>query len=104
MPAYATDNPVQTQLLSHFQLRENPFSVTPDPRFLYLTQTHAEAMASLINGVECGFGFQVMIAQPGMGKTTLLFGLLERFRDKARTAFLFQQQHDGRELLQSVLS
>jgi type II secretory pathway predicted ATPase ExeA/outer membrane protein OmpA-like peptidoglycan-associated protein len=104
MPAYATDNPVQAQLLSHFQLRENPFSVTPDPRFLYLTQTHAEAMASLINGIECGFGFQVMIAQPGMGKTTLLFGLLERFRGKARTAFLFQQQHDGRELLQSVLS
>ncbi len=89
-------------LLRHFGLRENPFGVTPDPRFLFMSRTHREALASLVNGIACGFGFQVLVAQPGMGKTTLLFDFLERF-NSSRTAFLFQQQHDSREFLQSLL-
>jgi type II secretory pathway predicted ATPase ExeA/outer membrane protein OmpA-like peptidoglycan-associated protein len=94
---------VQGQLLAHFGLRENAFGVTPDPRFLFLSQTHGEALASLVNGIDCDFGFQVLVAQPGMGKTTLLFNFLERFRSKAHTAFLFQPQPNPCELLQSVL-
>jgi len=93
---------VDELILRHFGLRENPFGVTPDPRFLFLCHTHREALASLVNGIQCGFGFQVLVAQPGMGKTTLLFNFLERFND-SRTAFLFQQQHDPREFLQSLL-
>ncbi|MGH9537177.1 MAG: ExeA family protein, partial [Terriglobales bacterium] len=93
---------VDELILRHFGLRENPFGVTPDPRFLFLSHTHREALASLVNGIQCGFGFQVLVAQPGMGKTTLLFNFLERFND-SRTAFLFQQQHDPREFLQSLL-
>lgn len=93
---------VDDLLLRHFGLRENPFGVTPDPRFLFMTHTHREALASLVNGIECGFGFQVLVAQPGMGKTTLLFDLLERF-NTSRTAFLFQQQDDPRDFLQSLL-
>ena len=94
---------VQGQLVGHFGLRENPFGVTPDPRFLFLSQTHREALASLVNGIDCDFGFQILVAQPGMGKTTLLFNFLERFRDNAHTAFLFQPQPNPVELLQSVL-
>jgi type II secretory pathway predicted ATPase ExeA/outer membrane protein OmpA-like peptidoglycan-associated protein len=94
---------VQGQLLAHFGLRENAFGVTPDPRFLFLSQTHGEALASLVNGIDCDFGFQVLVAQPGMGKTTLLFNFLERFRSNAHTAFLFQPQPNPCELLQSVL-
>ena len=93
---------VDDQIFRHFGLRENPFGVTPDPRFLFMSRTHREALASLVNGIQCGFGFQVLVAQPGMGKTTLLFDFLERFRG-SRTAFLFQQQHDSREFLQSLL-
>lgn len=89
--------------MGHFGLRENAFGVTPDPRFLFLSQTHREALASLVNGIDCGFGFQVLVAQPGMGKTTLLFNFLERFRTTAHTAFLFQPQPNPVELLQSVL-
>jgi type II secretory pathway predicted ATPase ExeA/outer membrane protein OmpA-like peptidoglycan-associated protein len=89
-------------ILRHFGLAENPFGVTPDPRFLYMSRTHREALASLVNGIECGFGFQVLVAQPGMGKTTLLFDFLERFNG-SRTAFLFQQQQDPRDFLQSLL-
>jgi type II secretory pathway predicted ATPase ExeA/outer membrane protein OmpA-like peptidoglycan-associated protein len=94
---------VQGQLVDHFGLRENAFGVTPDPRFLFLSQTHREALASLVNGIDCDFGFQILVAQPGMGKTTLLFNFLERFRATAHTAFLFQPQPSPVELLQSVL-
>ncbi len=93
---------VDDLILRHFGLRENPFGVTPDPRFLFMSGTHREALASLVNGIDCGFGFQALVAQPGMGKTTLLFDFLERF-STSRTAFLFQQQQDPREFLQSLL-
>jgi type II secretory pathway predicted ATPase ExeA/outer membrane protein OmpA-like peptidoglycan-associated protein len=99
----AAEYSVQGQLVGHFGLRENAFGVTPDPRFLFLSQTHREALASLVNGIDCDFGFQVLVAQPGMGKTTLLFNFLERFRNTAHTAFLFQTQLNPCELLQSVL-
>ena len=94
---------IEGQILSYFGLTKNPFGVTPDPEFLFLSPTHREALATLISGIECGFGFQVLVAQPGMGKTTLLFHILEKYRASARTAFLFQQQHSPGELLQSVL-
>jgi type II secretory pathway predicted ATPase ExeA/outer membrane protein OmpA-like peptidoglycan-associated protein len=94
---------IEEQILGYFGLTKNPFGVTPDPEFLFLSPTHGEALATLISGIECGFGFQVLVAQPGMGKTTLLFHILERYRASARTAFLFQQQHSPSELLQSVL-
>lgn len=103
MRSETPEHSVQGQLAGHFGLRENAFGVTPDPRFLFLSQTHQEALTSLVNGIDCDFGFQVLVAQPGMGKTTLLFNFLERFRTTARTAFLFQPQPDPCELLQSVL-
>lgn len=94
---------IDEQILGHFGLTKSPFGVTPDPEFLFLSPTHREALATIISGIECGFGFQVLVAQPGMGKTTLLFNILERYRTSARTAFLFQQQYGPRELLESVL-
>jgi general secretion pathway protein A len=87
-------------LLNFFGLREQPFGVAPDPSFLYLSATHREALASLVYGIETGRGFLALIAKPGMGKTTLLFHLLERFRGSARTAFLFQTQCTSREFMQ----
>jgi type II secretory pathway predicted ATPase ExeA/outer membrane protein OmpA-like peptidoglycan-associated protein len=94
---------VQSQLIDHFGLQENAFGVTPDPRFLFLSHTHREALAALVNGINCDFGFQLLVAQPGMGKTTLLFNFLEQFRSTSHTAFLFQSQPNPCELLQSVL-
>ncbi len=90
--------------LSYFGLREEPFGVTPDPRFLYLSAAHREALASLYYGIEAGRGFLGLIARPGMGKTTLLFHLLERFRSSARTAFIFQTQCNSREFMRFLLA
>src|SRR5881296_4231644 len=96
MPRISGSN---VMFLDFYKLREQPFGVTPDPRYLYLSSTHKEALASLYYGVEAGRGFLALIAKPGMGKTTLLFHLLEKFRSSARTAFLFQTQCTPREFM-----
>jgi general secretion pathway protein A len=90
--------------LNFYGLREQPFGVTPDPRFLYLSPAHREALASLYYGIESGCGFLALIAKPGMGKTTLLFQLLDKFRGQARTAFLFQTQCSSREFMRFLLA
>src|ERR1700693_4736477 len=90
--------------LKFFGLKEQPFGVTPDPRYLYLSPAHREALASLFDGIEVGRGFLALIAKPGMGKTTLLFHLLEKFRSSARTVLLFQTQCTSREFMRFLMS
>jgi type II secretory pathway predicted ATPase ExeA len=89
--------------LEFYKLREQPFGVTPDPRFLYFGSAHREALASLLYSVETKRGFSALVAEPGMGKTSLLFQMLNSLRNSARTAFLFQNHGDSRELLCSLL-
>src|ERR1700756_3854577 len=91
-PAFEPNHAILPLLLRFFGLKHQPFGVTPDPSFLYLSQTHREALASLVYGIETGRGFLALIAQPGMGKTSLLFQLLERLKDSVRSAFLFLTQ------------
>ena len=90
--------------LEYYGLREQPFGFTPDPRFLYFGATHREALASLSYGIESGCGFLALIAPPGMGKTTLLFHLLQYWRSSAQTVFLFQTQCGSRELFRHLLN
>jgi general secretion pathway protein A len=90
--------------LSYYGLAEQPFGVTPDARFLYMSASHREALASLQYGIETGRGFLALIASPGMGKTTLLFQLMEHLQSSARTVFLFQSQGTTTELLTNVLA
>jgi len=89
--------------LNFYRLREQPFGVTPDPRFLYFSPAHREALASLFYGIETGRGFLSLVAEPGMGKTTLLFQLLKRWKGYVHSAFLFQTQCDSRELLRYLM-
>jgi general secretion pathway protein A len=89
--------------LNYFNLAEEPFGVTPDPRFLYMGQQHREAMASLAYGTESNRGFLALIAKPGMGKTTLLYDYLEWLRGKTRTAYVFRTDCDSRELIRHIL-
>jgi general secretion pathway protein A len=89
--------------LDFYRLREQPFGVGPNPKYLYFSPSHREALASLFYGIETGRGFLALIAEPGMGKTSLLFQLLERLKGSIRSAFLFQTQCDSRELLRYLL-
>ncbi len=90
--------------LSHYKLRELPFGVTPDPRYLFQSRTHREALASLYCGVMAGRGFMTLIAKPGMGKTSLLFQLIKRISSQAKTVFLFQTQESPRDFLRSLMA
>src|ERR1017187_6152019 len=76
-------------LLRYFGFQEDPFGVTPDPRCLYPSPTHREALASLEYGFHSNRGFTAMIAPPGMGKTTLLRRFLEIIRESSRSVFLY---------------
>lgn len=90
--------------LDFYRLRQQPFGDTPDPRFLYLSKTHCEALASLFYGIESGRGFLALIAGAGLGKTTLLFQLLDRLQHSSRTVFLSKAQGDSREFLRYLLA
>jgi general secretion pathway protein A len=90
--------------LDFYQMQSEPFGVTPDPRFLYLGDSHREALASLYCGIEADRGFMALIAPPGLGKTTLIYQLIEKLRPHARTVFLFQTQCNSRELIQFLLN
>ncbi len=85
-------------------LQQQPFDVTPDPAYLFLSPTHRDALTSLKQGVENFRGFMMLVAEPGMGKTTLLNKLMEELSDSARVVFLFQTQCNSRDLLGYILN
>jgi general secretion pathway protein A len=87
----------------YFNLTEEPFGVTANPRFLYMSQQHLEAAASLAYGTETNRGFLALIAKPGMGKTSLLYQYLEWLRQRARTAFIFRTDCDSREFMGQMM-
>lgn len=86
-----------------YGLREQPFGVTPNPRFLYFSSMHKAALTSLVNSVCERRGFSALIAKPGMGKTSLIMQLLFLLKDSARTAFLFQSHGSTKEFLAALL-
>jgi N-acetylmuramoyl-L-alanine amidase/type II secretory pathway predicted ATPase ExeA len=90
--------------LDFYQLREQPFGVTPDPAYLYPSRTHCEALDSLTEAIQGDHGFLALIAEPGLGKTTLMYQVLEGLRDTARAAFLFQTQCNSREFFEYLLT
>jgi type II secretory pathway predicted ATPase ExeA len=90
--------------LDFYKMKAQPFGVTPDPRFLYLGKSHREALASLYYGIESDRGFVALIAQPGLGKTTLAFQLLEKLQQASRTVFLFQTKCNTNEFFHYLLN
>ncbi len=85
-----------------YGLREKPFSLSPDPRFLFLSGSHREALAHLLYGIEQGEGFIAITGEVGTGKTTLCRTLLQRLEPGSEIAFLFNPQLSGLELLQAI--
>jgi general secretion pathway protein A len=93
----------RSSYLEYFGLKEEPFGATADPRFLFMSFSHREALASLLHSIHSGRGFMSLIADPGMGKTTLLSEVLERTRRHTESVFLFQTQCSRVELLRYLL-
>lgn len=90
-------------VLDYYNLKEQPFGVTPDPKYLYLSRTHREALASLAYGIQSGRGFMSLVACPGMGKTTIVRYLLQQLQGSARIAFLCQTLCRREDIMRAVL-
>ncbi|MEK6765747.1 MAG: AAA family ATPase [Planctomycetota bacterium] len=86
-----------------YGLRENPFNLTPDPDFLYLSKVHQKAMAYLTYGLESGKGFVQLTGDIGSGKTTLLKTLLMRNRNKIKSAFIVNPRASFEQLFRMIL-
>ena len=89
--------------LSFYQFKEKPFNLTPDPKFLYLTPGHREALAQLQYGVQERKGFIVLTGEVGTGKTTLLQALLKRLDGTAAVAFIVNSKLSFDEMLEYAL-
>jgi general secretion pathway protein A len=87
----------------HFGFLEDPFGAAADPKFLYFSREHAEALAALHYGLLERRGVLVLAAPPGMGKTTMLHHLLKHWKDKADTAFLYRPPETREEMIAGVL-
>ncbi len=85
---------------NHFALNEKPFNLTPDPRFLYLSENHKEALAHLIYAVRERKGFIVLTGDVGTGKTTLLNTLISRIDSTIQRAYIVNPNLDIKEFYQ----
>ena len=88
--------------LPFFRLQEAPFNLTPDPRFLYLSAQHEEALSHLLYGIHERKGFVEITGEVGTGKTLLCRALLEQLDDSVSTALVFNSYLSQRELLQAI--
>ena len=86
-----------------YRLKQNPFDVTPDPQFLYLSESHRTALDSLLYGIEQKEGFIVITGDIGTGKTTICRAVLEKLDKKVKTAVIFNSFLTEGKLLESIL-
>ncbi|MDQ6987183.1 MAG: AAA family ATPase, partial [Mariprofundaceae bacterium] len=87
---------------NHFQLREAPFSIAPNPRFLFMSEQHREALAHLLYGIEHDSGFVLLTGEVGTGKTTLCRCLLEKTPADVDVAFIINPRLSVVELLANI--
>jgi general secretion pathway protein A len=87
---------------NHFGLAEAPFSIAPDPRFLYLSHRHQEALAHLLYGVRGDGGFVLLTGDVGAGKTTVCRCLLDQIPESCDVAYIFNPRLTVEELLATI--
>jgi general secretion pathway protein A len=82
---------------------EAPFNVTPDPKFLFLTPDHQEALAAMIYGIRERKGFISVTGEVGTGKTTLIYTLLKQIEERVKAVFIFHTNITFEQLLRNIL-
>lgn len=89
--------------LDYYNLREEPFNITPDPRFLYFSAQHQEAFNHLLFGIHQRKGFIELTGEVGAGKTTICRKLLEELGDNYRTALILNPCLSAHQLLKTIV-
>ncbi|WP_455208992.1 AAA family ATPase [Kaarinaea lacus] len=87
---------------NYFGLKETPFTIAPDPRFLYMSERHREALAHLVYGFERDGGFVLLTGEVGTGKTTISRCLLEQLPDNSKVAVVLNPKVNSQELLATI--
>jgi general secretion pathway protein A len=87
---------------AHFGLTQEPFSIAPDPRFLFMSEQHREALAHLLFGLGGGGGFVLLTGEIGAGKTTVCRCFLEQIPKRCNVAYIFNPKLTVTELLRTV--
>ncbi|MGB4224543.1 MAG: AAA family ATPase [Syntrophorhabdus sp.] len=89
--------------LNYYNLKKEPFHITPDPEFLYLSPSHKEALGSIIYGIEQKKGFVVIIGAVGVGKTTILRSYLDTADKKhLKIIYIFNARLTFEELVKTI--
>ncbi len=86
----------------YFQLKQSPFSIAPDPRYLFMSERHREALAHLLYGVGSGGGFVLLTGEIGAGKTTVCRCFMEQMPENCQLAYIFNPKLSVEELLHSI--
>ena len=86
----------------YFGLKHPPFSIAPDPRYLFMSERHREALAHLLYGVRGGGGFVLLTGEIGAGKTTVCRCFLEQIPKRCNVAYIFNPKLTVEELLKSI--
>ena len=84
----------------YFGLSQEPFSIAPDPRYLFMSERHREALAHLLYGLGGGGGFVLLTGEIGTGKTTVCRCFLEQIPETCNVAYIFNPKLTVIELLQ----
>jgi hypothetical protein len=97
-----TCTPITAVYQSYFRLAEAPFSIAPNPRYLYMSKRHQEALAHLLYGVNGSGGFVLLTGEVGAGKTTVCRCLLEQIPESCDVAYIFNPRQTVEELLATI--
>jgi len=100
---YITKETLNKMYHNYYGLKENPFNVTSDPAFLYLSKSHKEALSHLLYGIREKKGFLEITGEIGAGKTTLCKALLNQLGENAKTAFILNSALSETQLLESIV-
>ncbi|MCG7852106.1 MAG: AAA family ATPase, partial [Methanosarcinaceae archaeon] len=89
--------------LDFYDLKEPPFSITPDPAFLFLSNTHQSVIDKILHGIKSRMGFILLTGEVGTGKTTICRSILDSLYGEAETAYIINPSLSGRELISNIL-
>jgi general secretion pathway protein A len=89
--------------LGFYKLHENPFSITPDPEFLFLSQTHQCVMEKVMYGINTRGGFILLSGEVGTGKTTICRSIIDKLNNKAEIVYLINPSISGKDLISYIL-